>query len=226
MKLKTNTMILAIAALLVAGGAVFWEVNQRDNRRQSTDLNQKAELFTFREDDVIRLEVTPEKGITLVFERTEESFPNTWKMLDPKQVVADEAAIAFLLDQLASSNTQNTVTIEKSQWPDFGITPDNPQANVTLANGQSHQLLLGGETFDNKHLYALVDIAPPLPDSVTVSIVPTTLMDAIQRPLGEWEYDPEDLPFTESETQITPAPSGSSSNSTPTDIPKPKKPNP
>lgn len=196
MKLKTNTMLLAIAALVFAGSAIFWEVTQRDHRRQQSELNQKADLFSFKEDDVTRLEVSPEKGTTLIFERTAESFPNTWKMMVPQKKVADEAAIAFLLDQLASSKTQNTVTIEKSQWPDFGIAPDNPQAKITLKNGTTHQLLLGGETFDKKHLYALVDIEPPLPDSVIVSIVPTTLLDAVQRPLEEWEYDPKALPFS------------------------------
>ena len=194
MKLKTNTILLAIAAFLIAGGAVFWEVRQSNRDQNNAELNQRGDLFDFKEDDVVRLSVTPSQGTTLVFERTTESFPNTWKMIKPKQVVADEAAIAFLLDQLASSKTQNTVTVEKAQWEDFGIAPDNPQAQVTLDNGTTHQLLLASETFDKKHLYALVDVPQPLPDSVQVSIVPTTLIDAIKRPLDEWEYDPKDLP--------------------------------
>ena len=194
MKLKTNTMLLAIAAFLIAGGAVWWEVSQSNRGQKTAELNQRGDLFNFKEDDVVRLSVTPDQTMTLVFERTTESFPNTWKMVKPKQVVADEAAIAFLLDQLASSKTQNTVTVEKAQWKDFGIAPDNPQAQVTLKSGTTHQLLLAGETFDKKHLYALVDVPQPLPDSVQVSIVPTTLIDAIKRPSGEWEYDPKDLP--------------------------------
>ncbi|NJN23416.1 MAG: DUF4340 domain-containing protein [Acaryochloridaceae cyanobacterium RL_2_7] len=126
-------------------------------------------------------------------------------MTAPKAAIADEAAITFLLDQLVTSQSENTVTVNKEEWPDFGISVDNPWAKITLSNGQTHQILLGGETFDQKNLYAVVDQSLPLPDDVTISIVPTTLLDAVQRPLDEWEYDPEDLP-TVAPKSATPKP--------------------
>lgn len=188
-------MILAIAAFLVAGGAVYWEVSKtnRDVSEQST-LETQDNLYAFKEDEVSQLEVTPQKGITLKFQRTEAKFPETWKMTSPEAKIADEAAITFLLDQLVSSKSEKTVTVNKEEWSDFGITPDNPRTQVTLSNGTVHQILLGGETFDKKNLYAVVDQSLPFPEDVTVSIVPTTLLDAVQRPLKEWEYDPDDLP--------------------------------
>ena len=193
MKLKTNTMLLAIAAALIAGGAVYWEVNQSNARQQPAAPQTSADLFDFTEDDVVKLSVSPVQGITLEFQRTTESFPNSWKMTAPNQVVADEAAIAFLLDQLASSHAKSTVTVEQSDWADFGIDPNNPQTTVELDSGTSHTLLLGGETFDKQNHYAIIDPPTPLPEALKVSVVSSTLLNAVQRPLDEWEYDPEAL---------------------------------
>ena len=194
MKLKTNTLLLAIAALLIAGGAIFWETQQRNQAEAPSPTTETTSLFGFKEDDVTQLEVMPEAGMTLLFERTQASFPNTWKMSKPKNAIADEAAIAFLLDQLASGRRKNSVAVEKENWSDFGIAESNPQAQVTLTDGSTHRLILGGETFDKQNLYALIDPPQPLPESVQVSIVSTTLLDAINRPKSDWEYDPKDLP--------------------------------
>ncbi|NJN23417.1 MAG: hypothetical protein HC810_02155 [Acaryochloridaceae cyanobacterium RL_2_7] len=79
MKLKTNTMILAIAAVLVVGGAVYWEVSKTNRVSEEPSLAAQNNLFRFKEDDVSSLEVTPQKGTTLKFQRTEAKYPDTWK---------------------------------------------------------------------------------------------------------------------------------------------------
>ncbi|MCM1985366.1 DUF4340 domain-containing protein [Lyngbya confervoides] len=191
MKLKTSTLVLVLLALLAAGGSVFWEMRRSAVDSKTEQPDTSAELFTFQEADVQSIALINAEGKTLQFEQTAQDFPNTWKMTQPKPMTADEAAIAFLLDQLASGQVERRLEVPVAQQQEFGLSDQSPSLRVQLKDSRVHRLVLGKETFDRTHLYALVDPATPWPDPLSVVIVPQSIATAVNRPLNEWEYQPQ-----------------------------------
>ena len=65
-----------------------------------------------------------------MFELSEQGSPpeTTWFMTAPKQVNADEAAIAFLLNLLATSRSSQTLEIPVARQQEFGL--DQPVGTI------------------------------------------------------------------------------------------------
>ncbi len=204
MKIKKTTLILVALAFGAAGLVFGLDYTQKKAALETAKEKNGVMLFDFKETEASAVTVQTIAGKTLVFERTEQSFPNAWAMTAPKQGVADEAAIAFLLDQMSKSKTKRSLEISLDQKQDFGFRAINPTAKIQLKNKQTHELVLGGNTFDGQGLYALVDPPTPRPATLRVSIVDRALYDAIERPLIEWEYKPEKFPRPSSDTPSTP----------------------
>lgn len=202
MKLQSRTLILLLTALAMAGGVYLYE----RQTSHSASLGQKEELtplFDFKEDQVQRLTVkTPAQ--TLIFERTAPAMPSTWTMKSPQSGPANEGVIAFLLNLLATSQSDRTLTIPTAQIVEFGLQQPKATIEVTLNNQQTHRLVLGNATFDPAKLYAQVDPpAPPLANA-SIQIVPVDFANAVNRPLSEWRQPPQSKP-----TLIQPSPSPS-----------------
>jgi hypothetical protein len=202
MKLKLNTIILALVAVAaVVGGilAIQWGPSPR-SQTESSPLDPMGQasspqvsgtsIYDFKEADVLRLVVSPPKGSPLEFERTTQSFPNTWKMIRPQSAAADEAAIAFLLDQLANGRATRTITVTPAQRAEFGLETAQGTVEITLRDQTKHRLVLGEKTFDGTSVYGLVDPPDPWPDPLKVSVLSVSLVNAINRPIAEWKYTP------------------------------------
>ena len=206
MKLKKTTLILAgfaLGAMLLVFGL---EQSQQKMALETDKIEAGVSLFSFKEADAAMVTVQNTAGETFRFERTEQRFPKTWAMTAPKEVVADEAAIAFLLDQLSNSKSPRRLEVSLGQKKDFGFGALNPSAKIRLKGDHTHEIILGGKTFDGQGRYALVNPPTPRPTTLTVSIVDPGLLDAIERPLAEWEYNPEKFPrpSTQKDSQSAP----------------------
>ncbi|MEO0536872.1 MAG: DUF4340 domain-containing protein [Cyanobacteria bacterium P01_A01_bin.123] len=203
MKFQRNTVILVGVAAVLSVMVLISEA-----RRSRTDaLNGTGEaasrdrLFSFEEADVTQLTIEKD-GQTLMFERDENS---TWQMLEPETALAEQAAIAYLLNLTTTSGPSRVFTIEPDQQDNFGL--NSPTANITftLASGQTHTLLLGTADFSGGSLYAVVDVnletEASAPDAIEVEVVPIDFVNAVTRPLSEWQAtvdEPE--PGADSET--------------------------
>lgn len=216
MKFQRNTVILVGVAAVLSVMVLISEA-----RRSRTDaLNGTGEaasrdrLFSFEEADVTQLTIEKD-GQTLMFERDENS---TWQMLEPETALAEQAAIAYLLNLTTTSGPSRVFTIEPDQQDNFGL--NSPTANITftLASGQTHTLLLGTADFSGGSLYAVVDVdletEASAPDALEVEVVPIDFVNAVTRPLSEWQAtvdEPE--PGADSETNSE----ADSEDSTPTE---------
>jgi len=186
MKLKSTTIALLLTAVVCGVGVIWWTTSQNssDELTEQQDLPQK--LFQFDEDQVAALTVVTPK-LTLVFERSQQSFPHTWRMKKPQDKPADEAAISFLLNLLATTQSPRILSIEASRQKEFGFDQSPGSIQVMLKNKQSYDLVLGGQDPTESFIYAQVDSGIEPSDTLQVVLVPTTFLNAINRPLTEWQ---------------------------------------
>ncbi|MGD1908123.1 MAG: DUF4340 domain-containing protein [Leptolyngbyaceae cyanobacterium] len=206
MALKKNTIVLVAIALVLGGAVIIMESRQPSPTATETD-GEAGPIFDFLETDVTGLHIeTQTQEVT--FERDDLGF---WQMTAPESAPAEEAAIAFLLSRLNTDGLRRTITVDAAEMPDFGLDVPLATVDITLADGTTHLFVLGDPDFSGSDYYALVDPESiPLPEDageVAALVVSGDLLNAVERPLEEWQVaDPASTP-TDSPTS-TPTEAG------------------
>ncbi len=195
--MKSNTLILVIIATIFAGGVYVWE-RQQNSSSQTTEDGTGTDIFTFNEDEVERLTLTTPTQ-TLTFKKA-TSGPSAWAIEQPKAGPADEAAVLFLINLLATARSQRTLEVSPTQKQEFGLVQPTT-VEVTLNDQQTHTLVLGGKDFEGSSIYARVDPVKTEVQSWTVDLVPTSFLDAVSRPLTEWQFQSQKTTDTSKEAE-------------------------
>lgn len=219
MKLQRTTWILILLALTLGGVVYFYEV-EGGAVREATNTNQKK-IFSFEKDAIQALTIKkPDQ--TLTFERIPERERNKssisqWQMKTPKDTVASDPAVAFLVNLLVDSKSERTLTVSPTQLSEYGLTQPQATVDVKLKDQKAHQLILGKQDFNGSFLYAQVDPPAKPQEQAKVLLVPLDFENGVNRPLSEWQETKEDSksdsekqldkPTAEESEQVTPSPS-------------------
>jgi hypothetical protein len=188
MKLQKTTVALIAIALILGGGVLVAE-NRRNPQQAAVDQAEGASspVFTFDEAAVTALHIETD-GQAVTFERDDDGF---WQMTEPESGPAEEAAIAFLLSRLTTDGLTQTLTMAETDQEAFGLAVPFATVDLTLADGTTHQLILGGADFSGQNSYALVDPDTfPIPEgaeAVPVALVSQDIRNGVDRPLVEWQ---------------------------------------
>lgn len=206
MKLQRSTIVLVAVALLLGGVVLLTQTRQAagpNRSRLAQGETEAAPVFGFEEAEVVELQIeTQSQAVT--FERDEAGF---WQMTEPENQPAEEAAIAFLLSRLTTDGLLQTTTIDAANQAEFGL--DVPLATVALmlADGTTHDLVLGDPDFSGQNYYALIDPeAIPLSaeaGEVEAAIVSENVFNGIDRPLEEWQAVVDEASPTETDEAET-----------------------
>lgn len=215
MKLKFSTVLLVIAAAAFAGGLYFWDQRRPASSPSGEETADSKPLFQFKEADIIKLSVKT-KALTLALEKTAQG----WQIKAPKVGAADDGTVTFLLNQLATGTSSRTLPIKTEQLQEFGLADPIATVDITLKDQKTHQLVLGGQTFDQSSVYARVDPASQS-TSPSVAIVPTGFLDAVNRPLQDWQAKPK---ATSPAPSPTPSPGRSPAEASPAPTSAPPSP--
>ncbi|MBD1995717.1 DUF4340 domain-containing protein [Leptolyngbya sp. FACHB-541] len=221
MKFKPTTLALvAIAAIL--GGVVYFTETRNSSDPEATE-GADGSIFEFEEDQVQSFTVeTPER--TLSFEKDDAG---QWQMQQPESGLASDASVAYLLNLLATGESDIILTVPATDAAEFGLDEPTATINVVLDNQETHQLILGSANFDNSAIYAQADPeadSEPEPateegnseqtaDAPEISVLQVSpdFENAVNRPLEEWRSQPDEPPPTNSPSPSTAPPDTSGS---------------
>ncbi len=204
MKLQKITWVLLAIAVLLGGGLAIYELRQNPQQEEITKKEQKR-LFSFQSSDIQGISVE-KSGQILKFYRGSDA-QQTWKMEQPESsepVEASEAALSFFVNLLIDSQSDRAFTTEVSQLKEYGLEQGFTVITIQLKNGKTHRLLLGNPDFKGDFLYSLVDPAQPPSSPLTISLVPRSFQDLINRDVNEWKKaDNNPTPIPESPKPLT-----------------------
>jgi hypothetical protein len=110
----------------------------------------------------------------------------------PATYPANEAYVAFLLNELVRGKSDRVLSATPQQIRDYGL--ENPKAtiDITLRTGETYQLVVGNRDFTGSNLYAQVDPRRGTLTAQPVLLLSTNLENAVDRPLEEWIQTPEE----------------------------------
>ena len=204
-----------LVSAIVLGGAVYFSEIQGAQKQEAVKTT-KQPIFFFKEDEIQSLKIFIDEE-TLEFERTKGQ-PTDWRMKQPKNVLASNAPMSFLLNLLVQGKRERSFAVQPNQLKEYGLDKPLATIKVEMKNQQSHWLILGKPDFNKSFLYAQVDPTPRTPQPLEVVLVPIDFEYAVMRPMSEWEIK-QPQPETPN-----PSPTPGSSKQPPT--PKSAKPSP
>lgn len=107
--------------------------------------------------------------------------------ISQEKVYANEAYVSFLLEQLISDRSQQTLTANPEQIKEYGLNPPVAIIEVILKDQKIYQMILGKSEFSGNAIYAQVN--PPLPETQnqTVLVVSKNFQYAVDRTLEDWK---------------------------------------
>jgi hypothetical protein len=203
MKLKSTTWILVLVAVILGGAVYFTQVH---NPPQTQATSQSQSLFDFQENQVKSLTVKTQLR-SLAFTKTDQG---VWQMQEPDKTTADPAAIAYLLNLIATGKSDRTITASPGQQADFGLNQPMAVIDLTLDNQKTHRLIVGGYNYNRSALYAQADPATDAQE-LKVVLVSSEFDMAVNRALADWKAKPKADKPRDSSGQASPAVSPSPS---------------
>jgi len=225
MKLQRTTLILLVSALLLGGFVYLYEIQRAPEREAAKTTKQP--IFSLKEDQIQSLTIYIDEE-TWEFERVNQPVPG-WQMKMPKDGPASNAAVGFLLNLLVQGKSDRTFSVPatQTQLQEYGLDKPSATIKVQLKNQQTHWLILGKPDFNRSFLYAQVDPQPQTSRSLKVLLVPIDFEYAVNRPLSEWQSQPEtpEIPKP-SPTPEIPKPSPTPEIPKPSPTPETPKPSP
>jgi Domain of unknown function (DUF4340) len=115
--------------------------------------------------------------------------PSRWTMTAPKSAAASDAAIAYLLNLMATGTSEQSIVAPAAKQAEFGLNQPLATVEVKLLNQQTHRLILGKPNFNRSRLYAQVNPVANSTD-LPVQLVAIDFDNAVTRPLSEWQTPP------------------------------------
>ncbi len=229
--LNRGTLLLLVSAIALGGGVLLFEnrggvSDSSASDPEATEDAQGEPLLPFEESAIAQLSLDRSGEDNLSFFKDESGI---WQMSAPEAQVAEEGAIAFLLNQLTRPSNR-VISVDSGSLADFGL--NNPEATITLeAEDSTYQLLVGGADFGGDQRYVQVknldeqtdttsddaEDSPELDSSnsgesssgsaektsseIEIHLVSGGIVDAIARPTAEWLVaDQEETTETSEET--------------------------
>ena len=229
MKLQRTTLVLLITATLL-GSAVYFSETQRAQNQEATKTTKES-IFSFKEDQIQSVTIYLDRE-TLEFERVSgqiSKWRTNWRMKQPKEAPASDAAVAFLLGLLEQGKSDRSFFAPTNQRQEYGFDKPSATVKVQLNNKQTHRLVLGKPDFSRTFIYALADPPSQTPDQLKVLLVPIDFEYAVNRPLTEWQSkveQPDTLTPSPSPTAESPKPSPTSQQTKPSPTSKSPQPSP
>src|SRR5262249_48183072 len=174
-----NRTLVALAALVVVGGATLWKITRPDPHAIGPAGEPGAAVYHVAKADVDELEITdPKKGaVTLKKDGAE------WKMTAPVADRADQKAVDQALDALATLKLKQVVAEKPESYDTVGVKDEDvvkivpkkagkPLATLLLGKGQNARIEGDPRVFATANLkrFALVKDAKMWRDRTIVEM--------------------------------------------------------
>jgi hypothetical protein len=191
MKLQVKTIVLVLLALGL-GSFVYIHETRILPKREATK-SQAKKIFNFTKDDVQAFSIQTQTE-TLKFERLTPKDDNQpsllqWQMKSPKDVLANNSSISFLLSLLANGKQERSFLAPPDKLSEYGLDKPLATVEITLKDQQTHQLILGKPDLNRSFLYAQIDPSTLKLPQIEILLVPIDFEYGVKRSLTEWEAD-------------------------------------
>jgi hypothetical protein len=140
--MRIRGLLIAVGALLVLGGAVYWSNKAKKAEEGKPSPDAPPQILTVPAEQVQQIEVQRPVGAPLVIRKQDSG---GWSMTSPPQFPVDQDAAGALASTLSSLASERLVEEKTADLAQFGLAAPALQVTVLLKDGKSKKLLVGDE---------------------------------------------------------------------------------
>jgi hypothetical protein len=153
---RGRSFLILLVVALGLGAYIFLVESKRDLADPAT---KKEKLFTLDASKLEAVEVRAADGTTTSLKKDGE----TWRIVAPEALDADEAQVSSLVNTLESAEVQRVIDAKPTNVKDFGLEPARYSISFRAAGETAMKRLdLGNKTPTGADLYARVEGDPKL----------------------------------------------------------------
>jgi hypothetical protein len=154
---KFRGLLVAVAALAVLGGLAYWSEKKKAADAGKPSPDESPKVMTLPEDQFKEVRIEKEGAPPTVVAKNEAG---NWQITQPQPLPADQDSVKSLVNTLSSVSSDRLIEEKAASLGEFGL--DNPplEAVVTMKDGKTHKLLLGGETPTGSGVFAKTEGDP------------------------------------------------------------------
>lgn len=147
---------LLIAAVILAGlgGAIWWSERDEAAKKAQPDVKAPPKILALTESDVKTIELQRAGEAATLLTKDDAG---KWSITAPTGLVADSTAIATLSGSVTALASDRVIDENLADLAAYGLEPPVLSVKLTMKDGKSHRLRLGGATPDKSSVYASVD---------------------------------------------------------------------
>lgn len=147
---------LLIAAVILAGlgGAIWWSEKQEAAKKDQPDPKAAPKILALTEEDVKQIDLQRAGEAPTILVKDDAG---KWTITAPAGLPADSTAIAALSGSVTTLASDHLIDENLSDPASYGLEPPVVSVKLTMKDGKTHHLRIGGETPDKSSVYASVD---------------------------------------------------------------------
>lgn len=151
--MKLRGLLIAAILLAALAGTLYFVERRKEGKTSDTSspaTKTEEKLFAIKSEDIQQITLQPAGGEKVKLERAGDK----WKIVEPRELPADDSAISTLLGTLSGLYVSETVEEKPASLKEYGLDP--PQATVEFAakSGGRQTLLLGENAPAGGSVYA------------------------------------------------------------------------
>jgi hypothetical protein len=155
--MKFRGLLIAVAALAVLGGLAYWSEKRQAADAGKPSPDESPKVMTLPEDQFKEVRIEKDGAPPTVLAKDDAG---NWRITQPQTLPADQDSVKSLVNTLSSVSSDRLIEEKAASLVEFGL--DNPplEAVVTLKDGKTRKLLLGGETPTGSGVFAKTESDP------------------------------------------------------------------
>jgi len=146
---KPTGLLIAVAALAVLGGLVWWS-NKKQAAASKSPTDTTTKLLTIPDDQFQEIDIKKPAGEPQVLRREN----GKWRLVAPKQLPADQDTAGSLVSSLASVTADTVIEPKAADLQPYGLVTPALDVQIKRKDGKTDELLVGDETPTGSGVYA------------------------------------------------------------------------
>ena len=149
--MKFRGLLIAVAALAILGGLAYWSEKKKAADAGKPSPDESPKVMTLPEDQFKEVRIEKPGAPPTVVAKDQAG---TWQITQPEALPADQDSVKSLVSTLSSVSSDRLIEEKAASLGEFGLDRPPLEAVVTLKDGKTHKLLLGGETPTGSGVFA------------------------------------------------------------------------
>ena len=173
--MKPTGLLIAVALLAVLGGAIWYSNKKQAAAPAKSATDTTTKLLTIPDDQFQEIRIKKLTGEVQDLKRQD----GKWRILEPKQLPADQDAVTSMVTTLGSLSADKTIEDNSTDLKAYGLDTPTLEVTVTKKDGKTAGVLVGDSTPTNSGAYA------KLPDSPRVYQIATYVKTGLDKTVND-----------------------------------------